>query len=204
MEAGSRTNELVNRAKAGDEAAFQLLVERYQPHLERVIRSRLGSGLERQIDAADVAQESFLRAFQALSSFSWSDDASLLKWLIRIATNYVREVARREKRRLIVPLHDEVPARGVTQSRAQRREERFGRLMDALDRLDPAHREVVQLARIERLPIREIATRMGRTASATSQLLWRAMQKLKKEFGDTESFHLPDRKLGHPGERDVE
>jgi DNA-directed RNA polymerase specialized sigma24 family protein len=72
-----------------------------------------------------------------------------------------------------------------------RRVERFDRLRVAVQSLSPEHRQVVLLARVDRLPIREVARRMHRSVNATTQLLWRAMQKLKASFGDTESFHLP-------------
>ena len=199
MAAVNPTRALIDRAKEGNEDAFQELVERYEGQIVRLIRSRLGKRLERQIDVADVVQESFLRAFQAIASFTWQDDDSFIKWLTRIATNYLREVARREKRRVIVPLENEIPSKGVTESRAHRREERFDRFQAALDRLSPDHREVILLARVERLPVKEVARRMGRTATATSQLLWRAMQNLKDEFGDTESLNLPDRRFERRG-----
>ncbi len=124
---------------------------------------------------------------------------SFLRWLSRIATNSLRETARREKRRVIVPLQDNVQTESLTHSRAKRREERFDRLQDALDALSPEHRQVILLARVDRLPMKEVARRIGRTTTATSQLLWRAMQKLKDCFGDTESLHLPDRRLRDRG-----
>ena len=75
------------------------------------------------------------------------------------------------------------------------RAERFDRLKVALDTLKPDHREVILLARIRRLPIEDVAKRMGRSPDAVGHLLRRAIQKLKISFGDTDSFRLPDRSL---------
>ena len=199
MEADTPIQALIDRAREGDKNAFQELVERYEERLRRLVRSRLGSGLEGKIDVADVVQDAFLRALQALPHFEWQGEDSFLRWLSRIATNSLRETARREKRRVIVPLQDNVQTEGLTHSRAKRREERFDRLQDALDALSPEHRQVILLARVDRLPMKEVARRIGRTTTATSQLLWRAMQKLKDCFGDTESLHLPDRRLRDRG-----
>jgi len=83
-----------------------------------------------------------------------------------------------------------------------RREERFAQLQRALDGLGPEDREVILLARIQGLPLKEIATRMGRSHAAVAQLLSRALRKLKRSFGDTESLHLPDRSLEKKRESD--
>ena len=91
----------------------------------------------------------------------------------------------------------------VTASRAVRRGERFERLEKALASLSPDHREVVVLARIEGLQMKEIAQRMERSVTAVQNLLFRALKELKKAFGDTGSFHLPDRRLGTGGHDDA-
>ena len=85
-------------------------------------------------------------------------------------------------------------------STAARREERFERLKNALERLSPEHGKVILLARVERIPGREIAVRMHRSPQAVAKLLSRALLKLKEEFGDTESLHLPDRTLRGEGD----
>ena len=200
MEAENRTEALVQKAKEGDRAAFRRLAQRYEARLLRLVRSRLGSGLDQKIDASDVVQDTFLRALEALGGFWWQGEDSFFRWLTRIATNSLRQTARRQKRMIIVPLLDRVEANSLTQSRALRRHERFDRLQEALDELSREHRQVILLARVERLPMKEVARRMRRTTAATSQLLWRAMKSLREHFGDTESLHLPDRRLGDRGD----
>ena len=62
----------------------------------------------------------------------------------------------------------------------------------------------VFFSRYEKLPVSEIANRMGRTPSAIRHLLLRAMEKLRESFGEeTESFHLPARGL-EEGRKDAE
>ena len=63
---------------------------------------------------------------------------------------------------------------------------------------------MIRLARVERLPISEVARRMDRSPGATSQLLWRALRKLKDSFGSTDSLHLPPRALEETGGSDDE
>jgi RNA polymerase sigma-70 factor (ECF subfamily) len=95
----------------------------------------------------------------------------------------------------VTSLEGDVPGQEISQTTAMRRNERFGRLEEALNALSSDHRRVIVLARVEGLPIREVAKRMGRSREAVRQMLWRALQKLKTIFGDTESLHLPDRQL---------
>ena len=62
------------------------------------------------------------------------------------------------------------------------------------------------MSRIDGLRIKEIAERTGRSVDAVKQLLLRGLRSLKRNFGDTESLHLPDRAfeseefLGHDAE----
>jgi len=53
--------------------------------------------------------------------------------------------------------------------------------------------------RIKGLKITEAAHRMGRTSSAVTHLLMRALKKLKESFGDTESLNLPPMRFDEPG-----
>jgi RNA polymerase sigma-70 factor (ECF subfamily) len=78
-----------------------------------------------------------------------------------------------------------------SQSKNLRRRERFERLKGSLAALSPDHRQVILLARVERLSIEDVARRMDRSPEATRQLLWRAMKQLKASFGETDSLHLP-------------
>jgi RNA polymerase sigma factor (sigma-70 family) len=68
-------------------------------------------------------------------------------------------------------------------------------LIKVLDGLSPEYREVIVLARLKGLRIKEIALRMNRSENAVSLLLSRALAKLKEAFGETESFNLPARRL---------
>ena len=95
-------------------------------------------------------------------------------------------------------------ARAASPSKELRRDERFERLKAALSRLKPDYRKVIFLARVRELPMRDVASRMGRSLNATSVLLYRALMKLQEAFGATESLNLPDRRLEYEEESDGE
>ena len=75
---------LVERAVAGDQRAFELLVVKYQRRIERLI-----ARMVRDVDLIeDIAQETFIRAWRALHQFR--GDAQFYTWLYRIAVNTVK------------------------------------------------------------------------------------------------------------------
>ena len=76
---------LVERAAAGDQRAFELLVIKYQRRVERLI-----GRMVRDVDLVeDIAQETFLRAWRALHQFR--GDAQFYTWLYRIAVNTAKK-----------------------------------------------------------------------------------------------------------------
>lgn len=195
MDAQQKSQVLVARAQKGDRAAFDELAERYRDRIASLIEARLGEGLRRRVDTEDLVQEVLLRAFSCLSQFRWSGNEALFRWLSTIARHVIYEVARREKRELILPSEGHLEARELSPSRIVGRDDRFERLKAAMDGLKPEYHEVILLARIRRLPMRDVAERMGRTPDAVAQLLRRALYALKCDFGSTESLGLPDRSL---------
>src|SRR5688500_9560143 len=94
--------ELVARSKTGDTESFNQLVKRW----ERPIFALAYRTLGREEDARDVTQETFLRAFRALSGFK--GDAKFSSWLYRIALNLCRDWMRKQRRAPTVQLAEGV------------------------------------------------------------------------------------------------
>jgi RNA polymerase sigma-70 factor, ECF subfamily len=189
------TSSLVKKAKSGDRKALGRLFDHFRPRLAAVVRDLLGESLKRETAMDDVLQETFTRACEAIDQFEWRDEDSFLRWLSVIARNVVLEAARRERMSL-APLPEREPSvGGLSPTRQLQRQERFDRLQETIMRLSPDHRQVILLARIEKLPLKEVASRLGRSHDAVRQLLRRALQELKQNFGDTESLGLPPRRL---------
>lgn len=195
--------ELVERAQRGETAAFAELVERHRAGLERFVEVRLGSHLRGWVDREDVVQETLSRALRSVCGFEFRGGKSFRRWLETIAEHVILEGTRREGRRPTA-LEVDLPASAASPSRVARREERFDRLDEAFAVLSEDHRQVILLARIEGLKIQEIARRMRRSPDAVKKLLSRALKALKNCFGDTESFHLPERRLNVRGPRGPE
>ena len=193
---------LVRKAQQGDRDSFDRLVKGHEHRIEAFIHSRMGAHLKRVYEVGDVLQETLVRAFGSMHRFQWEGEDSFMHWLGGIAEHVILKFASRYEREYKLSIHRDPSGSNVSPSRGLRRQERFDRLQNAVSGLNPDHREVILLARVEGLRIKEIARRMKRSPEATKQLLSRALQALKKSFGDTESLHLPPRTLREEGAED--
>src|SRR5260221_905005 len=85
--------QLVERAQRGDKRAFELLVEKYQRKLGRLLSRFIRDPAE----VEDVTQEAFIKAYRALPAFR--GDSAFYTWLYRIgintAKNYLMAMGRR-------------------------------------------------------------------------------------------------------------
>jgi RNA polymerase sigma-70 factor (ECF subfamily) len=203
MATGEPMSALVRKAQEGDRRAFDEIVGRYRSRLETQVRARLGERLRSLVEVDDVLQDVFTSAYSSISRFQWRDEESFYRWLGGIAEHLIWNQSQKKGLGQL-RLEREPPAGGVSPSRGLRREERFERLEKALEDLTPEQRRAVMLARIEGLKVREIAERMDRSTEAVKKLLARAVLRLRRSFGDTESFSLPDRQLGQEAGGDGE
>src|SRR5258708_38449323 len=79
---------LVQRTLQGDTSAYNILVQRYQRQVYNLAYRMLNNAE----DSADMVQETYIRAYGALSSFR--QDASFLTWLYKIASNLCIDLLR--------------------------------------------------------------------------------------------------------------
>ncbi|MFO1010603.1 MAG: sigma-70 family RNA polymerase sigma factor [Planctomycetota bacterium] len=89
----TRSLDLVLRAQKGDRAALDALVARYRDRVLRIVRARLGAKLRERVDSEDILQETFLTAVRKLDSFEMREEASLIRWLARLAEHQITAAA---------------------------------------------------------------------------------------------------------------
>ena len=188
------TNSLLDRAKAGDRAAFDDLCRAHRAHLESLVGARMGPALRGKVEPADIVQETLLRAFQSMDVFRGTDEKTLVGWFLSIAEHLMWNASQKRSFRE-VPLSLEVASDAVSGSKRLRREERLQRLEESLSRLRPEQREAILLVKIQGLAVKEVARRMKRSEEAVRQLISRGIRELRGKFGDTESLHLPEEGL---------
>ncbi|HLI81165.1 MAG TPA: sigma-70 family RNA polymerase sigma factor [Candidatus Binataceae bacterium] len=149
--------ELIAKAREGDRDSFTVLVERYE---RRVVGVALAV-VHNQDDALELAQETFVRAFENLKNFE--SRSSFSTWLYRIAANLSIDFWRREGRYNVLRGEDaenelrRLPSAQGDSYRAASQNELGERLKDALEQLTPEHRAVVLLREVEGLSYDEIS-----------------------------------------------
>lgn len=139
-------------AQQGDRKAYEALVRRYQDRVYRHLLHLTGSREE----ALELAQEAFIRAWQALPD--WRPDAQFGTWLMRIASNAALDVLRRRKVVTFVPLEEDYdrPAHAPGPEAALETRRRLQALDAALAQLTPAHREILLLREVDGLGYGEL------------------------------------------------
>jgi len=176
---------LIQRCRRGDTTAFGTLVERYQDDIFNGIYRMVGN----YQDAADIAQDVFLKAYRAVHSFRGK--ASFYTWLYRIAVNTCisrrRSLAAR-KAHLHVPLarggDDErdcdPPAADLPPPQAAQNREEHARIEEALGKLPEDYRIVVVLRDIEGYNYAQIAAMLGCSHGTVKSRLFRGREILRR------------------------
>jgi RNA polymerase sigma factor (sigma-70 family) len=167
-------DELIERARAGDAAAYGDLVRRYERIAFRTAFAVCGDAA----DAEDAAQEAFVKAYTSLRRFRRG--APWRPWLLRIVANEARNRRRAAGRRAHLALR---AARAEPLATAAAPGAHLhGELLDALGRLEPAQREVVVLRHLLDLPEAECAEVLGCRKGTVKSRLSRALAKLRAEL----------------------
>ncbi|HXV64394.1 MAG TPA: sigma-70 family RNA polymerase sigma factor [Vicinamibacteria bacterium] len=178
-------DELVARARAGDEEAFSVLV---QTHARDVFR--LAFRITRnEDDAEDTVQETFLRAYRKLDAFE--SRASFSTWLYRVTANTAIDVLRRRRRtdERMAPLDDATPAVTASQEVLTFGRQVRDRIESALGSLSEMERTVFVLRHFQELSLAEISGSLDITVSATKQALFRAVRKMRKTLAPLVRTH---------------
>src|SRR5437879_1980159 len=166
---------LVQRTLGGDTSAYNVLVQRYQRQVYNLAYRMLGNAE----DAGDLVQDTFLRAFGALSSFR--QDASFLTWLYKIASNLCIDQMRARKSRGALSLDVELEeGREPMADRTFAPEDRAvrGAVADIVDKevmnLPERYRIVVVMRHLQDMSIEEIAQQLKLPSGTVKTHLFRA------------------------------
>jgi RNA polymerase sigma-70 factor, ECF subfamily len=176
--------ELIERAKRGDRKAFGVLVERYQ---RRVVGVAMAVA-HNPDDALELAQETFIRAFESLPQFE--SRSSFSTWLYRIAANIAIDFRRREGRHIVLRGEDaenelrRLPSNVDDSFRAARRGEISERIRKALEELTPEHRAVILLREVEGLSYDEISETLKVPRGTVMSRLHYARMRLRSLLKD--------------------
>jgi RNA polymerase sigma factor (sigma-70 family) len=176
--------ELIERLKAGDEAAFKQLVETHQ---DKVYNTALGVVQNAQ-DAEDVAQEVFIQVYRSIHQFK--GESKLSTWLYRIATTRALDLLRSKKSKkrfgLVQRLFGEnnEPVQEIADFNHPGikldQKENAAKLFKAIKQLPENQKAAFVLHKLEDMSYQEVSEVLNTTVPAIESLMHRAKQNLRK------------------------
>jgi RNA polymerase sigma-70 factor (ECF subfamily) len=190
---------VVAALRAGDERAFEALVERYHRSLVRIASMYVRD----QAVAEEVAQETWLAVLEGIGGFEGR--SSLKTWIFRILSNRAKTRGERERRQLPIsalagddepevpldrflppddphrPLGWAVPPRAWPEERLLSRET-VERVREAIAKLPPAQQTVLGLRDVEGLSAEEVTAALDISAGNERVLLHRARSGVRREL----------------------
>ncbi|MCD4824782.1 MAG: sigma-70 family RNA polymerase sigma factor [Phycisphaerae bacterium] len=189
-----READLIRQCQAGKSEAFAELVVRYQDRVYNIIFRMCN----RQADADELTQETFLKAFEKLDQFQGG--SRFYTWLFRIATNLTLSHRRRGRTVKFHPLAGtdddcgqemanaqtaEIAARrNPAPEAAAMRKETSSRVTEALNELEDDYRMVVILRDVDNMNYEQISEALGVPTGTVKSRLYRARRTLRDKLID--------------------
>lgn len=175
------------RAAQRDLAAFGPLYAHYVDRIYAYLCSRTGAA--QAAEAADLTQQVFLQALDALPSYQPRAGISVAAWLFRIARNAATDWQRRQRpQRHIIPWEavpeDQHPHAPDTAESAAMRRDDTARVHRMLATLDDGTRDAILLRFTAQLTLAEIGTVLGIREDAARKRITRALHALKERYHD--------------------
>lgn len=170
--------ELAERFQQGERGAFDLIVKRHQKGVYRIIRRYVRS----DADAADVSQQVFVRAFKGLATFRGA--ASVRSWLYRIGINCALSWLRDHRREQPAEIAEDALSEPHASPGRIADGEQSARLREAVAKLPPKQKLVLELRVFDDLSFREVAELAECTENTAKVNFHYAVKKLRDLLGE--------------------
>ena len=174
------TADLVARIHRGDEAALEILINRYLPSLRRFCHNRLRGQARPMLDTDDIVQDALVSTVRRLPHFVWRTPGALLAYVRRVVLNRIIDAKRKYARQgewLALP--DDCPGHDTSPLQRIVNNEEIRRYRAALLRLKLRDRQLIVMRVEHRLTYQEIATQLRvPSPNAARVALIRAMARL--------------------------
>jgi RNA polymerase sigma-70 factor (ECF subfamily) len=195
----ANTQQLIASAQAGDAAATGALLERHRAAVRRLVALRMDRAVQGRVDASDIVQDALVEANRRMAEYLRDPRMPFHLWLRKIATDRLIDAHRRhhgaarrsvDRERAIsesmysdrsamdlaVQLRDH---RELTPAAVVLRQELARRLRDAIERLEPVDREMIEARHVEGLTNHEVAQALGMSEPAAGMRYLRAVRRLR-------------------------
>ena len=195
---GGDIEELVERARHGDDRAAEALFARHRERLRRMVAVRMDPRLAARLDPSDVVQETLVEGIRMLPDYLRRRPLPFYPWLRQLAWQRLmqlhrehvlrqkRSVTREEPRDMLLPdesvaeLADRLAASGTSPSARLVKREMIARVQSAFGELASSDREILILRHLEQLSVDEAAEVLEISATAATTRHFRAMQRLHR------------------------
>lgn len=191
------SNDLLQRAIAGDSDAVDELIREHEPRLLAFVRSRVGPALRARESVRDLLQEVLLEIVQGLAAFEYRSEPQFRAWLYTVAARRVHDRARYHRRGKRDVDHQrgledttvgqELLRKGYstvsTPLRTLQHKEDIERLEDAFAALEEVDRDVLSLAYFCGMSLAEIGEQLGISSEAARKRKTRAQARLASILG---------------------
>jgi RNA polymerase sigma-70 factor (ECF subfamily) len=175
---------LVQETLLGNQASFQLLVERYQGRLFALVRHYT----KNPVEIEDVVQETFLKAYSRLDSFQ--HQSSFYTWIYRIATNTILDFLKRRGRSPVQSVEDPELAinpaspgpRIVSPDAQMQRDEIASITARVLEGMPEIFRTVLVMREFDDMAYQDIADVLGISIGTVESRLFRARARFKEKL----------------------
>ncbi len=177
---------LIKRALEGNEPAYQELMARHKTAVFHIVFKIVRNREE----AADLVQETFMKAFASLASYR--EEFRFTTWLYRIAANAAIDSLRKQKidaLSLDEPVETEEGSYGLeiadtsyNPEEDALKKEKGVSILDAISSLPPKYREVIELVHLKEKPYDEIAAILKVPVGTVKARIFRARELLKKKL----------------------
>jgi RNA polymerase sigma-70 factor, ECF subfamily len=190
---GNDDFKLLERVRGGDRDAYRVLVEQYQKRVYNLAYSLV----KNREDAADIAQDAFVKAYRSLEGFK--GDASFYTWIYRITNNLCIDFLRKAGPAAKVEYSDDLPddpsaealagvgvlssRLGTNPQRSALRRELAEKMEEALAQLPEKHRSILVLREVEGLSYEELAQALEIPKGTVMSRLFHARTKMQEILG---------------------
>lgn len=185
--------ELLEYARAGNDAAFMQLCERFREYLTKIAESELGQELRPKVGTSDLIQESMLEAWSEMHCFQGSTEGEFRLWIARLFRNNLIDQARKYRNTQSRKLSREtsidqqqhqnkLESNELSGSRVMLRRENDEMLLHAVHQLPDKQKTVILLRHEKGCSYEEIARQMNSNEAAIRKLWSRAIQTLRSEI----------------------
>ncbi|MCU0710557.1 MAG: sigma-70 family RNA polymerase sigma factor [Pirellula sp.] len=188
--------------KSDGQMELSRLMELQRQHLRRFVECRINQKVASRLDASDIIQEVYIRAYRGLDTYLVDPEIPPLVWLRRLSKQILSEAHRKQFRQLRSPYQEQaninesfiwriVDSGESIRTEAEKRDtaERIRSLLSQLSEID---REVLEMRHLEGYSIRDIAQLLDLTQDTIKKRYYRALSRFREivsqctEFADND------------------